>query len=239
MNQSQPNFVCRYGLYHDKPVQQNLKPSSNNGWIYSAIAQELHLPIDKNKLQRTYRECKVSVKRNFIKIFRLPNKKEPPISHDEIIGLYLLGMIDYSTLKANHFVYYGKGEPMNKKTISKILSGLAQLAFYVMIKGKHHRNMFWKKNIKNMYQAAFRLHPAYAYFLKKDNGIKPHEEERLIWKLYTQCTLDKGTAGEKNILYLMASRLGDKKLMSKCKFKTNIGRYFGAHHVFTRRVNDL
>lgn len=229
-------YKCKYGLYHDKPVKNN-EPSSNNGWIYTAYANELGImPINVDqltRLKRTFQACDEKPG-NGILINRLPGKIKPPLSRDEVIGLYSLGMLEYSTLKRNHFVFYGKGEPMNKKTFKKILKGLAQLYVITMLKGKSHRNDFWKYKIKNMYQLAFRLTPADSYWLKKCEGIKPHEEERLIWNLYKKCTLENGSHGEINILWLQAKMMGDKKLAKKCKPEKNIKAYFGPDHIFSK-----
>lgn len=225
------NYICKYGLYHDKPVIEK-EPSSNNGWIYTAYAKAIGLPISYIKMAQTFKDC---VANNRI-INRLPGKKIPPLSRDEVIGMYYLGMLSYSYLKSNHFVYHGYGKPVNLKTIKEILSGLTTLAIITMIKGKHHRNNFWKYDIKAMYQLAYRLNPADVYWLKKCEGIKPHTEECLAWKLYVKVTVDCGSESERNILWLQAKKLGKNNVLKKINVESNFKSYFGSDHILTRSL---
>lgn len=229
------NFVCKYGLTHDREVKNN-EPRSNNGWIYTAIREALGMTFDVHKVFDTFKKCVVKIEPGFIFINRLPGKETPPLSHDEIIGMYLLGLVNYSTLKSNHFVFHGKGEEFTKDTFFKTLKGLLKLAMLAYIKGESHRNDFWQHNITEMNQVAFRLNPAYVYFLKMDNGIKPHLEEKLFWKLYVKNTLKNGSPGEINILYAIAKKLDDKNLIYETNPKRNITLYFGDKHAFVEHI---
>lgn len=221
-------YQDEYTLWHDKA--NNI---SNNWQNYTAMAQKLGLPFDENKMRVYFQKCRTDD--NYI-IHRHPNKPTPPVSRDVIIGLFCLNLISYNWLKNNHFVYYGKGEPMNKKTLEKIMSGVLQLFLVKVFFKKYDRNTFWKRKVKNLYQAAFRLPPSDVYWLKKCVGKKPHREEAELWKLYVCYTLKKGTAGEKNLLWLQAKQMGDESLAKKCKPNVNFLKYFGADHDFYRRV---
>ena len=229
--------ICNLGLIHDKPCPDG-KPSSNNGWIYSAIAESVGMKFSRTELLKTFNDCVVVVQTGFILINRLPGKQEPPLSHDEIIGMYLLDMIDYRTLKDNHFVYHGPGKPMNMDTIKLTLLGLVKLFIVSKFVGKFHRNLFWEHKIIEMNQIAFRLNPAYAYFLKLDNGIEPHLEEKLIWDIHVQATLESGSNGSKNILYAMAKRIGLEKLQEKINHKKSMGLYFTSDHPIIHQIKS-
>ena len=202
----------------------------NNGWIYSAIARAVGIHLSQQGLRETFEKCVVRLKTGFILINRLPEKEEPPLSHDELIGQYLLGMISYDLLKSNHFVYHGPGRAMNFKTIGEILTGLFKLLLVTYVRGKFHRNLFWEYEIKEMNQLAFRLTPNYVYFLKMDNAVEPHLEEKIYWKLYCKTTIESGSPGSKNILFAMAKRLGDEDLINKIQPHESLGDYFGTSH---------
>jgi len=222
-------YICDLGLYHDKPCEDG-KPSSNNGWVYSAIARTVGLFVDVKELDHVFAKCILKLEKNFILITRLPGKQEPPLSFDEIFGLYILGFVDYKTLADNHFVFHGQGKEVSKETILEFLKGLFRLLGVIIFRGKNHRNFFWQYEIVEMYNFAFRCTPAAIYFFKKDNGIKTNWFEKLSWKLFVKTTIEKGSDGENNILYVMASRLGDKSLIKKIDPKTRLHGYFGDNH---------
>ena len=205
---------------------------SNNWTNYSAMAQKLGLNLDMDKISRYQSKCE----HNKYIIYRHPNDPTPPISRDCIIGLYCLGLISYNRLKQNHFVYHGVGKPMNKKTLRKIIDGVLMLTMISIAYKKFNRNTFWKKKVKGIYQAAFRLPPSDVYWLKKCEGKPVHKEEKELWNLYVKYTLKKGTPGEKNLLWLQAKHMGNDTLARKCKPEVNFLKYFGADHDFYKAV---
>ena len=141
------------------------------------------------------------------KILRHPNKTRPPYSADCLIGDFIMGQIPYRELKGNHFVFHGKGEPLSIKTIEKTLKGIAKLTMFANLFG-YSRNLFWEKEIKELYQVAYRLHPGYVYFIKKSVGATIHKEEKLLWKEYVKHTTkskktNRGAISQKNLLWTM------------------------------------
>ena len=234
-------YQDQHTLWHDKPCK-NGKPSSNNWLIYTAYAKLLKLPYDHNYAAHYFDACTVTLKKGEIKIYRHPGKDKPPFSFDELLGAYILGFIDYETLKANHFVFHGKGKPMSAKVVGDLLIGVAKLAAGDLVgtlgsivgAKKPDRNAFWEKEIKEMYQAAFRVNPGQVWFLKKANKANIHEEDRVLSKLYIECTLKSGSPGEKNILWALAKISGQKSLAKKCDPKKNFGKYFPKDHDFNR-----
>lgn len=229
------SFICNRGLVHHKPSVNGESPS-NNGFIYSAIAQIFGVLLDIEKIKVTFYECAESLFEGKILINRLPGKKEPPLSHDEILGMYLLGLINYNTLKANHFVFHGEGKPFTGMTFLRGLRGVLKLWALSWVLGESHRNHFWQFNVKEMNQIAFRLMPNFIYFLKVDNGIKPHREEKIAWKLYVKTTLESGSNGEKNILFALAFRIKDEKVLNKLDPKQHVVDYFGPGHIISEAV---
>ena len=227
--------VCSYQdshtLWHDKPNRR-----SNNWQNYTAMADKLELYYNKSKLADYQFGCVEKFSKNEIVINRHPNDPTPPLSRDCVIGLYCLGLISYNYLKSNHFVYHGEGKPMNKKTLKKIIDGILTLTMISIVYKKFHRNTFWKKKVKGIYQAAFRLPPSDVFWLKKCEGKPVHKEEKELWNLYVKYTLKKGSAGEKNLLWLQAKHMGDNNLANKCKPKLNFLKYFGSNHPFYKRI---
>ena len=230
------NYICKFGLVHDKPCP-TLEPSSNNGFIYSAIGTIVGLVLNRGKIENTFTACAEIVDYGNILINRLPGKKEPPLSHDEALGLYLLDLVDYETFKDNHFVFRGQGKPLNTMVILTALKGVLKLILIGWILGKRHRNHFWQFQITEMDQVAYRFGPALIAFLKMDNGIKTHLEEKLAWKLYVKTTLESGTDGEKNILFALASSLYDEELIDKINPVKTLSGYFGENHPISKAVS--
>jgi len=91
------NYECDLGLYHHKPVKDG-RPSSNNGWIYTAFAYEMNMPVNMPKLIDLAKECiyfSPEVLESF-SLTRLPatiKANVPPISRDEIIGMISLRVL--------------------------------------------------------------------------------------------------------------------------------------------------
>lgn len=221
-------------FYHDKPTKSG-KPSSNNGYYYTSQAKLLRLPYDKTKVKAYFKQCTEKLKKGEILIHRHPGgklngKKLPPYSADEALGALVLGLLDYATLKANHFVWYGKGKKMSSKVIKDILEGLAGLAIRKAMGMKVDRNYFHEKKIEKLYQGAFRFQPGQIYYIKKANGKKPHKEEKLLAKLYVEHTLKNGSAGEKNFLWVLCRYAKSYSTARRCKPQKNFKKYHKKGH---------
>lgn len=232
------------GLYHDKPCKDG-KPSSNNWMIYTAYAKLLKLPLDMTKAKSYFNDCVVTLQKGEIVILRHPDKKEPPLSFDEILGAYILGLVSYSQLKANHFVFHGKGEKMNPNTVAKIVAGATELLVLsntpeVRIDGlevrvtkrKVDRNTFWKKKVKNLYQGAFRMNPGQVWFFKKHAKATIHKEDSILKDLYVEHTLKYGKSHEVLVLWALAKMAGQSKLASRCKSSKLFAKDFPKDHPF-------
>ena len=89
-------YIDKYGRYHHKPTD-GINPSSGNGWIYTAYAVKLGLPVNKYKLNECFKLCS----QNGI-LIRNPNMETSPISRDEILGLAKLGLLKPKVIKGSN-----------------------------------------------------------------------------------------------------------------------------------------
>lgn len=166
------NFVDKYGLYHHKPCV-NDEPSSNNGWLYTSIAKHLGFPIAKSSLQKCFLSCLRSI--SPLQLDRLPGKKEPPISRDEILGMVSLGLLDVKHLEENYWQFCNLDGFVPKS--------LWQLNWWEVVKSlwrirKSHRNALWDSDYWNEkvwvhpdhLHIGFRLTPQDTYYMLKKSG---------------------------------------------------------------------
>lgn len=83
-----------YGRWHDKVTVEG-RPSSNNGWIYTAYAKKLGFPINMGQMRDCARQCMIKTPDGRWVFTRSPGKKEPPMSRDEVLGLVYLGVLGF------------------------------------------------------------------------------------------------------------------------------------------------
>lgn len=232
------------GMWHDRHDRK-----SNNVFIYGAYAKALGL--DVSRYPDYYSRCKINADRNNILINRHPGQNEPPLSHDEALGLIYLRLLDYDAIKGNHFVYHGRGERLSSKIFEKLVAAMVELTlprvvvrgFSVTIKRAklHDRNRWWEDNLKNVAYFATRFNPAYTYVIKKFHNRSYHVEEEKLWAFFRDCeTKNKanshGEYSRKNILWLLHIMNGDEKRAKSLKPWVNFERYFGVDHDFTKAI---
>jgi hypothetical protein len=138
------NYIDNYGRYHDKPVTDSNPTPSNNGWIYTAYADKLGLPVDKQKLTQCFSQCKRTDKKGRTYLIRSPLKESPPISRDEILGMAELGLLQPKHLNGWNFSPY----PLPVFSLLLLIKQLWE------IKDKH-RNYFWQNGLSMVYHLAF------------------------------------------------------------------------------------
>lgn len=226
-------YTDKYGRYHDKPTD-GVKPSSNNGWIYTAYAKQLDLPIDMVKLQECYKGCLVK-NSMFYKIDRTPDKPTPPISRDEIIGLASLGLLNYQKLADQHHVFCNLPD-MKPKKLSEInwFKALHQLW---KLRNKNRNEVWQQEGYKEAQQIAFRLRPDDTYYIKRLYSTKPTLFEKVFFHVSSFFTRRGDSNSTKNIDMLQRHDLG-KKIDSE-KMLSSYIPYFGADHAFVKRLmND-
>ena len=229
------SYNCKFGFYHDKPCQTSInelglveyEPSSNNGWIYSAIALFLKLPIDAKKICDTYGECR-QVKSIYFMV-RSPDKYLPPMSRDEVLGVTLLGIKELPRMiRANEWTWLNDLHKFKKYKLWDTIKAFWEAR-------NQHRNFLWENSRYESYQYLFKLGFADRYYINRVLKIKPRIIERLAWTIHKRLTLHINSPGELNILYLQCIDINDK-FYKKINFEKNIIDYFGEDHVFSKRV---
>lgn len=179
-------------MWHDKPCV-NGEPSSNNGWTYSAYSKYLAPDsLDMNLVQQRFQQCLRS--RVPLKMDRLPNKVEPLMSKDEIIGAVSLGLLQRDDLANSHWNFCNVEYEPQKLTFNSVIKAvkalwkirkearrykkLADEAYSTEEFSKYHneylklshRNYVWQEKITDAYPLAFYLTPWNQYYVNRYNG---------------------------------------------------------------------
>jgi hypothetical protein len=213
-------------MYHDKEVK-NGEPSSNNGWLYSALGCAIGKETHFLALQRTFSMCFYFNEDGFY-VVRLPMKFEPPFSRDEAIGMVSLFPEFAEALIGNDFYYLGS-KP------KKLPSLWNQLKAVYSLKGKH-RNFVWENDppVYAAYPIVFRLWWNDRYYVKKTLKKRVTIFEWLFFHVGAVQTILYGTAGLENILWLQLKDLDSKFLTKFIDQKQNFIEYFKNEHVFNK-----
>lgn len=224
------SYICKFGLYHDKPCK-NSQPSSNNGWLYTALSKyALSQKYEKSDFMDLFESCFTSGKHykldreKLYYINRLPGKIYPPVSRDEIIGQVSLGLpIENMLILAAGWKLY------NPHFIGHYPLWISIKALW-KIRNKH-RNTFWQESIYPAFPLAMNILWHDRYYICHMRGFNWNLKYFLAFYLYALTTAIKGSPGEKNILYL---QLRDMKnpLYKLINFKSNLLKYFGSSHIF-------
>lgn len=223
-------YKCKYGLYHDKPVENN-EPRSNNGWIYTAYSKYLAPGnIDDNQIYRTYQQCVKSY--TPLSINRLPNKPLPPFSKDEVIGCVSLGLLKNDELERSHYNFCNINKEFDRKLSFKSL----WKAIKVLYKAKdEHRNYIWENEIVEAYPLAFRLPPEDIYYVKEYSGVRASIFESVAFYLNAAMTIYNGNKSSRMLLWLKLEDMNHwlKKFVNKDQWVLD---YFGPDHDFTKNL---
>lgn len=220
------NYICKYGLYHDKPVKDG-EPSSNNGWIYTAYAKALGFPLPINiDYDSLFMDCKTEESSNFIRN-RLPKKEEPPVSRDEIIGMHVMAN-DVCFLLGNLYSWYLVKRVWEKYSIIQSIKALWKIR-------KKHRNYVWKNKVYPAYKLAFKLMPHDRYFIKSTSmHFRSNLYEWCMFQLYAFSTIVQRNISAKNILWLQLEMLNSIFWIRFINQPKNFKKYFPADHPFNR-----
>jgi hypothetical protein len=152
------NFVDKWGRFHHKEVTNSGSIPSNNGWIYTAYAYKLELPLDWFSLNSCYRECR-QYDNNKCILIRSPQIHSPPISRDEILGMAALGFLKPYHLDGWNFCPYKIPSFNPIKTIQQFLE----------LRGKH-RNYLWMNRLEHTYRFAFSVPLSDRHFILQQWG---------------------------------------------------------------------
>lgn len=137
-------YQDEWGRWHDKPCIDG-KPSSNNGWVYTAYAGKLGYQINMGQMRDCARQCLIKVHCEDRWVFtRSPGKQTPPMSRDEILGLVYLGVLGFKEDNWNFCPYN-----IPKFNLFKTLGALWRMR-------KAHRNTLWEgKGEPHLFRFAF------------------------------------------------------------------------------------
>ena len=175
------NCIDRYGRIHDNPVV-NGEPSSDNGWLYSAVYHKLGgtLSLDAAALQ----ECYTALKRHPDGV--VGRDLEIPISRDEILGLeYLLPGSTRVIESGWNFSPY----PVPEFNLILLITQAIKLVDWSTLQLKH-RNTFWRQGYDQIYRFAFSVPWSDRYTILKLNG-KNSLFWRVVHKLLNRPTKDR------------------------------------------------
>lgn len=192
---SENEYVCKYGLYHHKPVIDG-KPSSNNGWIYTAYAVYAGFDYSLFELINVFRQCLENT--DIYLINRLPNKSYPPISRDEIIGMTYLDVYPFSIISSNNYKLYDIG--LVSPSFVRIVKDSAKALMHYIV--NQDRNYFWKARLFGVYPIAFNLSYADRYSIKIHMNKKTNIVEFIAFYLYAFKTLIYSKNYEKSVLFI-------------------------------------
>jgi len=151
-------YQDRFTRWHHKPVFDG-EPSSNNGWIYTAYAYHLGFGLHMDELFKCFYDSK---RGEWPKVDRSPGKMFPPLSREEVLGLYICGMIDFTMIKKSHWQFCNligfTPKPLWQTNIFKALKAAWKIR-------KAHRNALWEE--EDLYHLGFRLPPQDTWFVLK------------------------------------------------------------------------
>jgi hypothetical protein len=212
-------FTDRYGLWHDKQVI-NGEPSSNNPVYYTALHKALGGKVDDTRLAWYFNEVQVPEYIDLVYfIRRIPTKKTPPISRDEIIGWISLG---FNPLKYGWFLY-------RQKTPVKPLQYLKAAYSLFMIRDEH-RNYFWEREKSETYCIALKLWWHDRYYINIMQGNPNNIFYWLMFNLYAFHTIFiSDNISAKNVCWLQLKDMGSKFWIRFINRKKNFQKYFGEH----------
>lgn len=218
------SWTDAYERWHDKPTDGE-KPSSNNGYIYSAYAKNLGLL----KKYHSIADCFQKSIRNLehVNFTRHPDiwltDGTPPPSRDEVLGLVSLGILDASHLINNQWCFWIEGDPLDRLDWFNIVLEMLKLS------GKH-RNEVWTGNYPHAKQLAFRLNFHDVFYVKSMNGLNTSVEEEMLWSYYVDDMKSTDDWSAKNICIMQMEDISlNVTHMKKAESYTN---YFQAGHPF-------
>jgi hypothetical protein len=133
-------YFDKWGRLHHKPCK-NGKPSSNNGWIYTAYYDKLKSGLIMGGLRVCFGEC---FRNGAFHRHPVSVDSKVPNSRDEILGAASLGLLKSAHLNGWSFSPY----PIPPFSLKKLIKQIKEL------KGQH-RNYFWLNGLDQIYRFAF------------------------------------------------------------------------------------
>ena len=193
-------YVCNLGLFHDKKVVDG-NYSSNNGWIYTAYARAIGIKTNEVLLDSTFVNCKKDMNESYtFFMWRLPDKINPPISRDEIIGMVSLGYYPLGYEKIYGWSMYREIFHIGMRKNLKAMKELFRIR-------KEHRNYWWENNLYDALPITMKLWWHDRYYINKMHGNKCTMFQMVMFYAYALGVLSKADPGELNLLWLQLKDL--------------------------------
>jgi hypothetical protein len=165
------NYVDKFGRYHDRTVDAEGNPSSNNGFYYTGLAKKYGLPVSQACLEYSRKCAEKRIRhRDDLTLFSFT-----PISRDEILGLVELGFA--KELKIGPGEWNFSPYELPKFNLIAFIHQLVLMAIHYK-----DRNYFWKNKLTQMYRVAFRVPLSDRYYILRKMG-KTSLFYKLIHKL--------------------------------------------------------
>jgi len=223
------SYQDKFSRWHIKPCIDG-EPSSNNGWIYTAFAFHLGLGLDLFELEDCYQASNRGV---WPKVDRSPGKMFPPLSRDEVLGLYICGMIHLKTIERSYWQFCNlvgfTPKPLWKINLFKALKAAWKIR-------KSHRNALWDE--EDLWHLGFRLPPQDTWFVLKVAELSPSLIHTLYFYVSSLLTvLGKDDSG---ILILWVKlkelKMEGSWLYKKLKWENAIRNTFAVDHDFVKAL---
>ena len=199
-------YIDRYGRYHDRPVE-NGEPSSDNGWLYTAVAKRLGAEVNLSPNAAQY--CAENLERHPLTV---TNRPYVPFSRDEVLGLAYLGYLKPEHLDGWNFSPY----PLPKFNPIKLVQQLWRVR-------KEHRTFFWRNGLTQIYHVAFMVPLQDRHFLNQCWG-RYNAFYHLIHIIDTMLPKDNRSA--RNMRFLKSG-----------KDRAGVANYFGPEHPLSELAN--
>lgn len=215
------NYIDKYGRFHHKPVTEENPIPSNNGWIYTAYAKKVGIPVDIEKLSQCFDDCIEVGSDGLAHLNRSPGKPTPPISRDEILGLAYI--FDGPTDSYENDWSFSPF-PLPKFSLIKLVKQLWELRpsivdvteeetiyeddkfksytakFYKQLEWKH-RNYFWQNNLDQLYRFAFSVPITDRHFILKCwDKFRWYRPDNLFY--FVAAKIDSKLSGSAGIRFL-------------------------------------
>jgi hypothetical protein len=201
------NYIDKYGRIHDAP-SMNGESSSDNGWLYSAVAKRAGFPLQLN--QDVAQHAAETLQRHPPTV---TNRPFVPISRDEILGLAYLGYLKPHHLEGWNF----SPEPLPRFNPIKLIQQLWRIR-------KEHRTYFWRNGLTQVNHVAYMVPLQDRHFLLQCWG-KYNAFYHLIHII--DSAIPKSDRSSRNMRFLKTGKdIG------------GVINYFGPNHPLSKYVQD-
>jgi hypothetical protein len=175
-------YIDKYGLYNVEPVDQDGLPTGNDGWILTAYAKKLGVEVSLIELANTYSSLPLMYVQGVAcyPAARLPEKSEPPVSRDVMLGLSYLFNPAYIDDRFAPKITEWNFSPVELPKFNL----LKTIASFILAQGEH-RNFLWKKGLVHAYRFMFSVPLTDRAFYYRCRG-KNNSSALIRWLKYDQ-----------------------------------------------------